>query len=140
MSASAIAVVDTNVLVSGFPSSPGPPGRIVEWLRTGVVQAGLDDRILAEYGDVLHRPELALPAREVDVVLDAIVGHACWARVLPEHALRGGLPDPDDAPFVECALALGCTLVTGNVRHYPAAAVKEIVVLTPRAFVEGLGT
>ncbi|MBN2450989.1 MAG: hypothetical protein JXR77_11405 [Lentisphaeria bacterium] len=60
--------------------------------------------------------------------------------IQPEHAVRGGLPDPDDAPFVECALALGCTLVTGNVRHYPAAAGKDIVVLTPRVFVEGLRT
>jgi uncharacterized protein len=133
-----VAVIDTNVLVSGFLSALGPPGRIVEWLRTGVVHAGLDDRILAEYGDVLHRPELALPPREVDVVLKAIADHACWARVLPQHAIRIGLPDPDDTPFAECASALGCTLVTGNVRHYPAAARKGIVVVTPREFVERL--
>ena len=116
----------------------GPPGRIAEWLRTGVVQAGLDDRILTEYGEVLHRRELALPSREVDVVLEAIADHACWARVLPEHAVYGGLPDLADAPFVECASALGCPLVTGNVRHYPAAVLGGLRVLTPREFVEGL--
>lgn len=138
MSADSVAVIDTNVLVSGFLSSLGPPGRIVDWLRTGVVQAGLDDRILAEYGDVLHRPELGLPPREVAVVLNAVTAHACWARALPRHAVRGRLPDPDDAPFVECASALGCALVTGNVRHYPAVVTKGIVVVTPREFVERL--
>lgn len=140
MSGNAVAVVDTNVLVSGFLSPLGPPGRIVEWLRTGVVQAGLDDRILAEYSDVLHRPELALPAREVDLVLGAIAEHACWARGLPCHAIHGGLPDPDDTPFAECARALGCVLVTGNVRHFPAAAVGGLAVVTPREFVTRLGT
>jgi predicted nucleic acid-binding protein len=139
VSGHSVAVVDTNVLVAGFLSSLGPPGRIVEWLRTGVVQAGLDDRILAEYSEVLHRPELALPAREVDIVLSAIAGHAAWARVLPQHVLRSGLPDLDDIPFAECASALGCALVTGNARHYPAAAVKGIVVVSPREFVESLG-
>ena len=33
------AVIDTNVLVSGVLSSAGPPGRIVEWLRSGVLRA-----------------------------------------------------------------------------------------------------
>ena len=135
MSTPAVAVVDTNVLVSGFLCSSGPPGRLVDWLRIGVVRAGLDDRILAEYGDVLHRPELRLPPREVDLVLRAIAERACWAQVLPRHVAGAALPDPDDAPFLECAAALECVLVTGNVRHYPAACAAGVVVVTPREFV-----
>jgi len=138
MSGPQAAVFDTNVLVSGFLSPLGPPGRITEWLRTGTVRASLDDRILAEYEDVLHRPRLGLPAHEVDVVLRAIAGHACWARVLPQHTVRA-LPDPDDAPFAECAFALGIGLVTGNARHYPSAALSGLTVLSPRQFVERIG-
>ena len=60
------AVFDTNVLVAGFLSPAGPPGRIVEWLRVGSVVAVLDDRIFAEYAEVLVRPAFCLPAGELD--------------------------------------------------------------------------
>lgn len=64
-----VAVFDTNVLVSGFLSPHAAPGRIVEWLRSGAVRAGLDDRIIAEYEEVLTRPEFGLPRHEVAIVL-----------------------------------------------------------------------
>ena len=60
------AVFDTNVVVSGFLSPAGPPGRIVEWLRNGSVQAVVDDRIMAEYAEVLARPSFRLPVAEVE--------------------------------------------------------------------------
>jgi hypothetical protein len=66
-----VAVFDTNVLVSGFLSPHGAPGQIVEWLRSGAVRAGLDDRIISEYEEVLRRPECNLPRHEV---LTAAVG------------------------------------------------------------------
>jgi predicted nucleic acid-binding protein len=49
------AVFDMNVVVSGFLSPAGPPGRIVEWSGNGEVQAVVDDRIMAEYAEVLAR-------------------------------------------------------------------------------------
>lgn len=64
-----VAVFGTNVLVSGFLSPHGAPGQIVEWLRSGAVRAGLDDRIISEYEDVLTRPEFNLPRHEVSMVL-----------------------------------------------------------------------
>ena len=54
------------------------PGRIVEWLRGGFVRAGVDDRIAAEYGEVLCRPELGLPPHEVRLVLRRILSLAIW--------------------------------------------------------------
>jgi len=41
-------VLDTNVLISGMLNPSGPPGRIVDFLRTEVLQLAVDDRILAE--------------------------------------------------------------------------------------------
>jgi putative PIN family toxin of toxin-antitoxin system len=128
------AVFDTNVVVSGFLSPAGPPGRIVEWLRNGGVYAVLDDRIMAEYDEVLKRPQFGLPVSEVNLVLAAIRAQAFWIEVAATHAARG-LPDPDDAPFLECALASGVALVTGNVRHYPKSEVGDVVVVTPAQFV-----
>jgi predicted nucleic acid-binding protein len=130
-----VAVFDTNVLVSGLLSPHGPPGRIVEWLRSGAVRAGLDDRLIAEYADVLARPELDLPRHEVSIVVRRIQAQAAYAVVAPVHHVRD-LPDADDAPFAECARALDCPLVSGNTRHFPAAATGSLTVLTPRQFVD----
>ncbi|MBI4323993.1 MAG: PIN domain-containing protein [Chloroflexi bacterium] len=128
------AVFDTNVVVSGFLSPIGPPGRIVEWLRAGSVQAVLDDRIASEYAEVLQRPEFGLPLVEVDLVLAAIRSRALWVEAVVPEPLKG-LPDPDDAPFVECARSAGVPLVTGNTRHYPKSAVQGVTLITPAKFV-----
>jgi len=133
-----VAVFDTNVLVSGFLSPHGAPGQIVEWLRSGAVRAGLDDRIIAEYEEVRQRPEFTLPRHEVLIVLRRIQSQAEYAVVRPAQLVRG-LPDADDAPFAECAIALGCHLVSGNARHFPSAAVGTLTVLTPRQFVDASG-
>ena len=129
-----LAVLDTNVIVSGFLSPHGPPGRIVECLRQGAVRAVVDDRIAAEYRAVLRRPELRLPAAEVETVLAQILSHAVWADVAP-GCTPGTLPDADGVPFAECAAAAECPLVTSNRRHFPANAVGEPV-LSPAQFVE----
>lgn len=131
------AVVDTNVLVAGFLSAGGPPGRIVDWLRAGTVIAVLDDRIVAEYADVLARPAFKLPSPDVEDVLAAIRSHAVWADVGPQDMVS--LPDPDDAAFAECALVESVPLVTGNQRHFPRHACRGLRVMTPAEFVRFAG-
>lgn len=128
------AVFDTNVIVSGFLSPYGPPGRIVEWLRQGIVRAVLDDRILGEYRSVLVRPAFRLPPIEIDVVLERIVFFSVSPSI-PPNCLQKALPDPDDEPFAECAAAAGCPLVTGNLRHFPTDAISQPI-FTPAEFVE----
>ena len=128
------AVFDTNVVVSGFLSPAGPPGRIVEWLRNGSVQAVVDDRITAEYAEVLARPMFRLPVAEVELVLAAIHARSFWVEATAMNAVRG-LPDPDDAPFLECAQTAGVPLVSGNIRHFPKSAAKDVKVITPAQFV-----
>jgi predicted nucleic acid-binding protein len=131
------AVFDTNVMVSGFLSPDGPPGRIVEWLRAGTIQAVLDDRVAAEYAEVLSRPRFRLPPAEVAIVLAAIGATAFRVEVRPEDAARR-LPDSGDAPFLECARAAGTPLVTGNVRDHPKAAAPDIRVMTPAQYVDAV--
>jgi putative PIN family toxin of toxin-antitoxin system len=127
------AVFDTNVVVSGFLSPAGPPGRIVEWLRNGEAQAVLDDRIMAEYAEVLARPVFRLPVAEVDLVLATIRARSFWVEAATAHMVRG-LPDPDDAAFLECARTAGVPLVTGNPRHFPKTIVGNVKVITPAQF------
>jgi putative PIN family toxin of toxin-antitoxin system len=131
------AVFDTNVVVSGFLSPVGPPGRILESLRNGSVQAVMDDRIAVEYAEVLKRPRFGLPGSEVELVLTAIRTRAFWIEAAATRTVRG-LPDPDDAPFLECALAAEVPLVTGNIRHFPKSAAQDVAVITPAQFVASL--
>lgn len=133
------AVFDTNVVVSGMLSPHGPPGRIVDYLRSGALIAVLDDCIFAEYTEVLARPKLGLPKGEVRLVLDTIRRKSHFVEVLPDVD-TDGLPDPDDAPFLACALAAGVCLVTGNIRHFPKRVAKQVEVLTPADFLHRIGS
>lgn len=128
------AVFDTNVLVSGVLSPHGPPGRIVDWIQQGSVRAVVDERCLAEYEEVLKRPEFGLPSGEVDIFMARLRKSVRRVEVGPGETLLD-LPDPDDAQFLECAAAGGCALVTGNVRHFPKKLARSVEVLTPAEFV-----
>lgn len=130
-----VAVFDTNVIVSGFLSPHGCPGRIVDLLRVGEIHAAYDDRIFFEYKEVLHRPEFDLPKSEVDRVLNEIASNGILADPVLNDDFKD-LPDQADLPFAEIAASQGCPVVTGNLKHFPANAMGDIVVLSP---VEYLG-
>ncbi len=129
------AVFDTNVIVSGFLSPHGPPGRIVDWLRKGAAIAILDDRIIDEHREALGRAVFGIPLREAQIVLQSIQRHGLWVTA-SAGVIAGGLPDPDHAPFLECAHVAGAPLVTGNVRHYPKAVAGTVPVLTPAEYIK----
>lgn len=127
-------VLDTNVLVSGFLSPHGPPGAILRSVLAGSITVCFDDRILSEYRDVLSRGGFAFDADRVDEVLALIEAHGEF--VLAE-TLGVELPDADDAMFVEVASAAGAdVLVTGNRKHFPDEALRDVRVILPGAFVE----
>ena len=128
------AVFDTNVLISGALSPHGSPGRLVDALVEGVVQAVVDDRIWDEYEEVFRRPFFSFPACDVDAFLAVLRARAVYAPLVPGRTHSQKLPDPDDAPFLECAAALGVPLVTGNPRHYPKSAARDVEVLSPAAY------
>jgi len=127
------AVLDTNVLVSGMISPSGPPGRIVDLMRAGSLQAVVDDRILEEYSDVLRRPSMRayFPASDAEAIAAFFAHNA-------DHVLAtvsvSELPDPDDAMFLEVALAAGVPLITGNTRHFPPLLRAGCSVLAPAEY------
>jgi putative PIN family toxin of toxin-antitoxin system len=127
-------VLDTNVLVSGLLSPFGPPGEIVRLVSAGGVVLCVDARILSEYGEVLSRPRFGFDADSVGALMDYIEfsGHVAASAPLEQR-----LPDPDDEPFLEVALACGSEcLVTGNLVHFPAEVCGGVEVLSPAQFVE----
>lgn len=107
----------------------GPPGQLVDLALNGDIRLAFDDRTIAELRAVVHRPKLGLPHADVDVVLAQIEAEGLRIVATP---IMADWPDPDDAPFVEIASALGVPLVSGNQRHLAVATSLGVTVLTPR--------
>jgi putative PIN family toxin of toxin-antitoxin system len=127
-------VLDTNVLVSGLLQPFGSPGEIVRLLAAGDINLSYDNRIIAEYNDVLTRPKFRFDKAHTDTLIDMIKRSG---RLVAAKPLVKALPDPDDEPFLEVALAgRAHSLVTGNPKHYPKDRCHGIPILTPSKFLE----
>lgn len=127
-------VLDTNVIVSGLLDDSSIPAQVLDLCLTGDVDLAVDARILAEYREVLHRPELRLDPRDIADFL-AVTAYAEHVVGVP---LPISLPDPDDVPFLEVAVAAAVdALVTGNTKHFrPREGRLAIPILTPRQFLD----
>ena len=126
-------VLDTNVLVSGLLSPFSAPGEIVRMIASGQLRLCVDARILWEYSAVLKRPRFQFQPDLVAEFLSFIEEGAFFAAGVP---LRHPLPDHDDEPFLEVAVAAQAdALVTGNRRHFPPRACGAMRVLTPTDFI-----
>lgn len=129
-------VLDTNVLVAGLLTPFNAPGRVLDAVLAGQVRLLYDDRILAEYGDVLAREKFGFDPGDVADLL-AFLKSDGQAVVAPPLGIA--LPDPDDAMFVEVAVAGRAeAIVTGNPRHFPPDARHGVPVLSPGEFLDRL--
>ncbi len=127
-------VLDTNVLVSGMINPHGAPGRIIDLVREDLVELVVDDRILAEYSDVLNRPKFNVyfSASDVQDILIFLTHNAHYV-VSIMHV--SDIPDLDDAPFIEVALTAAVTLVTGNASHFPTHYRSRTTIISPTEFI-----
>lgn len=129
-------VLDTNVLVSGILSPHGPPAAVLRALLTERVRLCFDERILAEYRDVLCRGKFAFDRELVAELLSFLEASGFRALAQP---LDLALPDPNDQMFVEVAVfSQADFLVTGNLKHFPRSARQGIAVASPREFLEAM--
>jgi putative PIN family toxin of toxin-antitoxin system len=123
------AVVDTNILVSALLRPGSVPDAVLQAIVSGRLTPVVCDAILAEYAEVLSRPRFAFSARAVEELLVLLGQQSAWV-ALPPYDGEPALPDPEDWPFVACALAAGCPVLTGNTRHFPAAVgIKALTAL-----------
>lgn len=125
-------VIDTNVLVSALINPFGPPARILDLVLLGELKPVFDDRILAEYREVLKRERFDFDLEDVDALLAFFESEGERMIALP---LNISLPDPDDLPFLEVAVTAEVdALITGNPAHYPSELCGGIRVLKPAEF------
>jgi putative PIN family toxin of toxin-antitoxin system len=128
-----LIVVDTNIIVSGLLNPAGAPGRIVDLIAANLVQVAYDDRVLAEYEDVLSRAPFSFSLRQVSALIDHIRLNGTFVSSSPLP--QGAYPDPRDLPFAEVAIAAGAgIIVTGNKAHFSFVAAHGIAVLSAAEF------
>lgn len=127
------AVVDTNILVSGLLHPASPPAAVLQAIEQRSLTPVVCDAVLAEYRDVLPRPRLRLPVAGVASLLASMERLADWVNV-PPFTGEPALPDAEDWPFIACALATGCPVITGNLRHFPPTL--GVRVLTARQWLD----
>jgi putative PIN family toxin of toxin-antitoxin system len=126
-------VLDTNVLVAGLLSPFGPPGEIVRMVSSGELTLSPDARVLSEYAEVLRRPKFGFDEDAVAALLDYVEYRGLMVASSP---LLEALPDTDDEPFLEIALACGAEyLITGNRVHFPESLCRGADIVTPAEFV-----
>lgn len=110
-------VLDTNVLVSALLNPLGPPARVLQLLRSSENLTLLTSNpVIQEYREVLPRPRFGIDEMEVDELLSFLDRIGEW---MTPPSLEITIPDPDDLPFLELAVAGGATaLITGNMKDF----------------------
>lgn len=134
--ASAVCVVDTNVVVSGLISSgkESPTVFVLDAMLGGGLVYLLSQELLNEYSTVLRRPKLlrlhGLGGEDIDRLLTHLVANAMWR----EPAVMGDAPDSADGHlWALLATYPGAVLITGDqllIREPPTPG----SVISPRRF------
>ena len=129
------AVIDTNVIVASLLTKhhDSATARVMDAVFSGKVIPLLNDEIIAEYRDVLHRKRLGLNSEKCDFIISLITD---LGMTLDRISTNTSMVDEKDRVFYEIALAgldIGKSkLVTGNTKHYP----EVDFIVTPAQFCE----
>ncbi len=124
-------VIDTNIVVSAALKPAGLQRTVVLLAITKPARLFVSDPILAEYTEVVSRPELKIRKGLQRELIDLITRNS--HPVSPTGHLHV-TQDPDDNLFLECAEAARADyLVTGNQRHFPKFW-KQTKVVSSREF------
>lgn len=131
------AVLDTNVIVSALLFS-GPPAQLVSAWQSGRLRPVVSALVLDEYVRGLAYPKFSLTAAEIRGLLDEeLLPFIETVIVAPAAVLR--VRDPDDAKFVDCAVAAHVHwLVSGDDDLLSLGRVQSVEIVSPSAFMHQL--
>ena len=129
------AVIDTNVIVASLLTKHHDSAtvRVMDAVYSGKLVPILNEEIISEYRDVLHRRRLGLNVEKCDFIISLISDLGITLERIKSDIQ---MIDEKDRVFYEIALAgveVGNSkLVTGNIKHYP----EVDFVVTPSQFCE----
>lgn len=139
MSVPPVAVLDTNVLVSGLFPRSSTPRRVLERLREGAFTVAISPELLGEVLDVVTRPAIRrlVSTEATEALLDNLREDALL--VQPAERPRLVLADPDDDALFACALAAGAKwLVSGDKSVLSIRRFRDIRIVSPAKFLSWL--
>ena len=128
------AVIDTNVIVSGFITPGGPPAQIVNSWITGDFISILSPEMFEELQDVLRRPKIAA------IIFDPENLRLPYMRssadiVFPSQTLNVCC-DPHDNMFFEAAVAGRADFIVSGDKAVLAVKMEHIRVIKPAQFMQ----
>lgn len=127
------AVIDTNVLVSALLNFKSVPGKVTTAALIGNITPLVNNEILKEYQDVLHRSKFSFDPELVKDFLDDFIIRSIS---LDAESLNENIPDPKDIIFYEVVMegrkSQNAYLVTGNMKHFP----KKPFIVTPKEMLD----
>ncbi len=129
---SKLVVLDTNVLISAGINPSGPPAQIVKLILQNRVILVTCPGIVTEYLEVCARPKFkrfGFPP----IWVHSLIKFSHQSLENPSK-IKYNWQDPHDAIFYELALAYQATLITGNLKHFPADLHLDVKILSPRAY------
>ena len=118
-----IVVYDANVL---YPNTLRD--LLIRISQAGLVQAKWTNEILDEMLRALNRNRPDIPSDKLDRLRQLMNGAVRDSLVSGHEALIEGLklPDPADRHVLAAAIKAGAqVIVTGNLRHFPAAELRQ---------------
>lgn len=120
--------LDANVLLSTFFGT-GLCAELMQRLIVSPHEIVIGEPVVSEFSRIALN-ELKAPERAVSSAMEVM------ERLTPASAVDvqlEGIPDPDDAPIIACALAAGCDLfVTGDKALLASLAVENMPIVAPR--------
>lgn len=131
-----LAVLDANVIVSGFPAARGAPSELIERWLVREYQLILSEHILDGVERAWRNPWF-LARYPVDEARNALaLLRARATMVVPDINVRNIAPDGEDDLVLATAVAGSVDfLVTGDRRFQMLDTFEGIEICTPRAFV-----
>lgn len=132
------AVLDTNVLASGFANPGAPPGRLlVAWL-TGIFELVIADGILIELERTFHKPYFwrRLGQERISANLELLRRRATLTPITT--VVRGVATHPGDDVVLAAAVSAGADyLVTGDGPfRQQVGTYQGVTLISPREFME----
>jgi putative PIN family toxin of toxin-antitoxin system len=126
-----------HVVVSAHLSSQGAAALILDLAIAQYFRCFASELLLREYEEVLRRARFGLDERTISSFMRRF--RKATILIAPRKKLEI-TSDPDDNKVVECALeARADSVVTGNIRHFPAQF-QDVRVIAPRQFLTVLAS
>lgn len=133
-------VCDVGVVISGLLSGDGAPARLIDAWRDGLIDLIVSPLWLVELERVLARPKISryLDAGEAEELIAAIRLQAVAADDPPAES--GLTSDPGDDYLVSLARATGADFLVSGDAHLTGLTDTHPPALTPRTFLDLLGS